>query len=153
MRRIRRRSATSLLELIAVVTLLGIVASISIASYRRGTLGNAYAKTDATRVATDARLARQKAISTGDNHFLQFNGSGAGISYQVFRRYANGSVEAAAAPYTFNSAVTVTVSPSNPEFTFEGEGLAGYTIVIRGPDRTNTISINQVTGAVQLTAS
>lgn len=142
----------TLLELIAVVVLLGIIGTVTVASYRRGTISNVSAKTDATRVLADLRLARQRAIATGDNHFLSFGMNGSSASYTVQRRLSNGTTQITSAEYVFYKDVTVTVTPSNPEFTFEGDGLAGYTITLRGADRVYQITVNRVTGAARITA-
>src|SRR5690348_16459018 len=77
----------SLLELLAVMTLLGVLAAVGVSRMDRGTLLNVGAQGDARRVALDLHQARRRAISTGDNHFVRFSlTSGKATSFTVFRK-------------------------------------------------------------------
>ena len=146
----KTRRGVSLLELIAVVTLLGIMATVSVASFRRGTLANANAKADATRINGDLRLARTRAIASGDNHLLSFGGGAGAYNYQVLRRNQDGTTTIIQDTFTFHKDVTVTVTPSNPEFNFEGDATASCTITLRTADKTYQVLVNQVTGTSRI---
>ena len=148
----RERRAVTLLELIAVVTLLGIVVTVSIASYKPGTMGNMGAKADARHLALDLMQARRRAISTGDNHFISFATTGSVTKYAVYRRPTSGTPVQVGDWYTFQNTVTVTSNPVSPEFTFEGVGLANYTVDVRGPNNRFSVTINQASGSVRVTA-
>ena len=148
----RERRAVTLLELIAVVALLGIIAAVSIASYKPGTMGNLGAKVDARHLALDLMQARRRAISTGDNHFISFATTGSVTKYAVYRRPSSGSPVLVGDWYTFQKDVTVTSNPVSPEFTFEGLALANYTVDVRGPTNRFSVTINQVSGSVRVTA-
>jgi prepilin-type N-terminal cleavage/methylation domain-containing protein len=146
----RERRGVTLLELIAVVTLLGIVVTVSIASYKPGTMGNMGAKADARHLALDMMQARRRAISTGDNHFISFATSGSTTKYAVYRRPSSGSPVQIGDWYTFQQNVTVTSNPVSPEFTFEGLALANYTVDVRGPNNWFSVTANQASGAVRV---
>ena len=45
--------------------------------------------------------------------------------------------------------VTITASHAQAEFTFEGQALAAYSIVVAGPSRSWTVSVVPVSGAVR----
>ncbi len=139
------RPGFSLMELVAVLGLLGAMVAVA-AVLMPGLEGNLGARVEARRVARDLHQARRRAIATGDNHLLQFGGRG----YQIRRRAGNGSTTAVDNVYTFPSELSVTVSPSSPEFTFEGQALATYLIRLSGTSRTYRVRVYPATGAIQV---
>lgn len=141
----------SLLELLAVLTILGVVAMAAAGSFRADTVGDVGAQADARRLALDLLQTRRRAISTGDNHVVVFQaGSGGSVGYTVNHRLADNSLVAVDDYRTFPYNVTVVVSPSHPEFAFEGNALATCTITLTGPHRVWKVSVIQSTGAVKV---
>ena len=148
--RISRRGF-SLLELLAVLVILGLVAMAAAGSFRTDTVGDIGAQADARRLALDLLQSRRRAISTGDNHVVVFqSGGGGSVGYTVNLRQADTSLVAVDIYREFPSNVTVVVSPSDPEFAFEGNALATYTITLTGPHRSWKVSVTQSTGAVKV---
>ena len=148
----RARRAFTFLELIAVVTLLAIIVTVSLARYKPGTMSNLGAKADTRHLALDLMQARRRAISTGDNHYVTFTTSGGTTQYAVFRRPSSGSPTQIGSSYTLQKGVTVTSVPATPEFTFEGLALASYTVDVYGSTNHYAVTINQASGSVRVTA-
>ena len=153
-RRAQRRSrgarrGFSLLEFVAVATVFGIIAMAAVATFRLETFGNVGAEVHARRLALDLLQARRRSIATGDNHFLQFQFSRGQASYEVYRR-RSGSSAAVDAVRTLPSNIKVLVQPGAPEFTFEGNALATYSITLTAPDRQWLVVVSQVTGSVRV---
>jgi len=147
----KNRFGYSLLELVAVLALLGIISAAATVRLASKSMGNLGAKADARGLALDLMQARRRAIATGNNHFIEFQQeSGKIVGYTVRQRLEGGGTEAVEPPRRFAEDITATVSPSSPEFTFEGEALAGYTITLAAPDRTWQVTVAQATGAVQV---
>jgi prepilin-type N-terminal cleavage/methylation domain-containing protein len=150
-RKQKQRRAVTLLELVAVVTLIGIMASV--AMFRIGTagVGDFGAQGIARRIAMDMKIARRAAISTGDNHYLSFTVvDGAVTNYRLYRKASGGDVTADALR-SIPSEVTVTVSATKAEFNFEGEALGAYTVTLAGPNRSWQLTTVPVTGSVRMT--
>jgi type II secretory pathway pseudopilin PulG len=143
----------TLLELIAVVTILGFFAIVTISRIGPGTLTNFGARADARRVAFDLLQARRRSISTGDNHYLAFAiAGGEATGYTLYQRSGAGDT-AVDTPYLFPSSVIVTTSATNAEFTFEGTALAAYQIDLTGPDQTWQVNVVPVSGFIDVVQS
>ena len=144
------RCGFSLLEMITVVTLLGVLAMVGLSRYGQSTIGSLGAQGDARRIALDLLQAQRRAISTGDNHYVQFNPAiGPASSYQLMQRTPGGP-QAVDALHEIPAGVTVSPSQAQAEFTFEGAALAAYQIGVAGPKRDWTISVVPVTGAIRV---
>lgn len=146
-RRAAARRAVTLLELAAVVFMIGLLGAMAATRYGAATIADADGQGFCRRLALDCSQARRRAIATGDNHLLRFTISGGtAIQYALYRRIGAGTNlvdQAQAVP----ADVTVTTGgASDIEFTFTGEALASYSITIQAPHRTSTVTIPQVTG-------
>ena len=147
LKHIRRRGFT-LLEVMAVVTLLGIIALAAAGAFRPQSIGDLDGSVTAHRLGWDLRRARRTAIASGDNHLLVFQSqSGQLTGYTLYQRLANNSLVAIDAPLTFPKHVTVTTATTSPEFTFEGEALASYSFSVTTPHRSWTVTVAQATGS------
>jgi prepilin-type N-terminal cleavage/methylation domain-containing protein len=145
------RGAFTLLEMVAVLTLLGILALAAAGVFRPQTVGDMDGHVTAERIAWNLRAARRRAIATGDNHVLVFQTSaGVVTGYTLNRRNADTSLTAIDAAITLPTYVTVTASSTLPEFTFEGDTLAGYTFTVTAPHKAWTITVAQATGSVRV---
>lgn len=144
------RRAVTLLELVAVVAILGIFMLVAISRIGPGTLANVGARADARRLAVDLLQARRRSIATGENHYLAFAVvGGKATGYTLYRRKAGGDV-AVDSPHEFPGNVVVTTSDAAAEFTFEGAALAAYRITLTGPQQTWQVDVIPVTGAVDV---
>jgi Tfp pilus assembly protein FimT len=151
--RCRQRGGTTLLELLAVVTLIAIFATVAIARYGRTVFGNFGAESDARRVALAMLAAKRSAISTGLNHGVQFGtGPDSSTTFSVVRIAANGSLTVVDGPTMIPKEVTVAPSASLMVFTFEGQASAAYTVGLSGNDRSWQISVVPITGSISTAA-
>ena len=143
------RAAVTLLELLLTLTLIGIFTATASMRLSPETQSNVGARSQARRLSLDLIQAQRRAISTGQNHFVQMTSGASGITgYTVRRRTASGSevVETR----DFSNGITVTASHAELEFTFEGAALATYQVTLAGPDHTWQASVVPITGAVRV---
>ncbi|NQT37594.1 MAG: type II secretion system protein [Planctomycetes bacterium] len=144
------RRAVTLLELVAVVAILGIFAVVAVSRIGPGTLHNFGARADARRLAVDLLQARRRSIATGENHYLAFTVvGGKATSYTLYRRDAGGDV-AVDSPHEFPANVVVATSHTDAEFTFEGAALAAYQLTLTGAEQTWRVDVVPVTGTVDV---
>jgi prepilin-type N-terminal cleavage/methylation domain-containing protein len=143
----KARRAMSLLELTAVVMIIGLVAAMAATRYSANTLADVGAQGFARRLALDCTQARRRAIATGDNHLVQMTiVGGTATQYGVYRR-SGVTTTLVDDVCTVPASVDVTTGGAvDLEFTFTGEALASYTITVQAPDRTWTVTVPQVTG-------
>jgi Tfp pilus assembly protein FimT len=136
----------SLLELAAVVFIIGLLGTMAATRYGSAAIADVDAHGFAQRLAFDFSQARRRAIATGDNHLVRFTVSGGlATQYAVFRRQG-ASTNQVDSVHSVPADVDVTTSATDAEFTFNGEALASYTVTIQAPDRTYTVTIPQATG-------
>jgi type II secretory pathway pseudopilin PulG len=140
------RTAVTLLELVAVVLIIGLVGVMAASRYGGSAISDVGAQGFARQVALDCLQARRRAISNGNNHLLRFTiVSSKATQYALYRRNG-GSVVLLDDVRAVPSGVDVTTTATDVEFTFTGEALASYTITVQAPDRTRTVTVYQVTG-------
>ncbi|MCG8450752.1 MAG: hypothetical protein MI725_14375 [Pirellulales bacterium] len=148
--RTKVRRALSLLELVAVVAMLGVLSLAAGTFLGNSSLANGGAEGFAHKLSLALTHARRSTIATGDNHYLQLStSSGNVVSYAMFRRDSGGDVQMDDTR-TVPQDVTVTSAESTLEFDFEGSALASYSISVVGPDRSWNVSVVALTGAVQV---
>lgn len=144
------RWAMSLLELTIVVAILALVSIAAISRYGHNALGNGGAEGFARKLALSLTHARRSTIATGDNHYLQLTTSGGSVtSFALIRRASAGDTQVDQTRQV-PADVTVTSASNVLEFDFEGAALGSYSVTIAGPDRTWTVSVTMLTGAVQV---
>jgi prepilin-type N-terminal cleavage/methylation domain-containing protein len=145
---LRYRSGFTLMELVAVVTILGIVAVMAASRFGTNAVADADASGFARRVALDCFQARRRAISTGLDHLLRFTISGGkATQYILYSKATNGTLTQVDDTRTVPTNVTVTTGgTTDMEFTFTGASLAAYTISISSTDRSKTVTVPMATG-------
>lgn len=150
MKKHNERRGVTLFELLAVVTILGIVASIAMARFGRSIMADFGSHAEARQLSLAFLHAQRASITTGDNHYVAFDATSA-TSYSLFRVTGTGDV-LVDGPHPLESDSTITVSATRMEFTFEGqtEGLIDYTVTLQGENRTWQMTIIPISGAVQV---
>ncbi len=137
----------TLLELAAVVFIVGLLGAMAAARFGSSTIADADADGFARRIALDCGQARRRAIATGDNHLLRFTLSGSEATQYALYRRQGASTNRVDAIYPTPASVTITPGGvTDVEFTFTGEALASYSITVQAPHRTWTVTIPQATG-------
>ena len=147
-----RCSGVSLIEILVVVTIIGIISVVGLARFAGGTSKVVAAESDARRLALDLRQAQRRAISTGDNHYLLFDTTSGFTTYTLYRRASGGDV-AVDEPRTISSGVTGVTSHTVTEYTFEGKALAGYTIAFNTSIKNWFVTVIPATGYAKVTHS
>jgi len=137
----------TLLELTAVVLIIGLVGTMAASRYGGSAVADVGAQGFARRLALDCLQTRRRAISKGDNHLLRFTiASGQATQYALYQRQG-GSVILVDEVRPVPSDITVTTGGTvDLEYTFTGEALASYAITVQSPNRTRTVTVYQVTG-------
>lgn len=146
----KERSGLSLIEIAAVVMVMGILAAAGMARFGTSTLENLGAQTEARRIALTLQQARRRAIATGDTHYVQFSPSSGSATSYILMRAASGGDIAVDESHAIDDNVTVTPSQANNEFSFDGTAMATYQITAAGPDRSWQISVVPATGLVHV---
>jgi prepilin-type N-terminal cleavage/methylation domain-containing protein len=147
-----RRRGFTLLEAIAVLTLIGLFASIALVRIGPSTAADLSAQAEARRLALHLLQAQRRAILTGQNHFLQTTSqSGQIVGYTLYQRLGGGSTAAVDAYRAFPANVSAAVTPSDPEYAFDGSALAAYQVTLTAPDQTWRVTVVPTTGAVRVT--
>jgi Tfp pilus assembly protein FimT len=146
-RRAKERRAMTLLELAAVVVIVGLLGVMAVTRYSATTISDVGANGFARQIALDCSHARRLAIATGYNHLLRFTLSGTSATQYMLYRRQGATTTAVDEVHAVPAGVTVTTGGvTDMEFTFVGEALASYTVSVQAPDRTWTITVPQVTG-------
>jgi len=148
-RKRNRRRGMTLLELVMVVTVMGIVAVVGATRFGTSASANFGAHGEARALSLSMLRARRIAITTGDNHFIQFNAASptAATQYNVMRRTGGGDV-LVEGPYVLNEDVTVVASTTEMDFNFEGEAAGAYQVDFTGDGRNWQLNVVPITGAV-----
>ena len=137
------------MELLAVVVLIGIFAAIATARYGRSIFAEFGAHGGARELSLALLGAQRSSITTGDNHYAEFDAAQA-TSYRLMRRGDAGLVEVRGWE-PLSDDVTISVSSTVMEFTFEGQALDGYTIDCVGEDRSFRLEVIMISGTVRMT--
>jgi hypothetical protein len=141
----------SLLELTAVVAVLALLTLTGISRFGHGSLANGGTEGFSKTLSLALVHARRATISTGDNHYLQLSpASGNVTSFVLTRRTGSGDLEVDQIR-TVPEDVTVTSTLRELEFDFDGTALAAYSVSIAGPNRSWSVTIVPLTGAVEAT--
>jgi hypothetical protein len=143
----------SLLELLAVVTIIGIMAAVASARVGRSIFAEYGTGALAREISLDLLTCQRRAISTGDDHFLRFVTSGGeAISYRMMQDTGTGDVDAdAVKPISDDITVTIIAPTNDMTFRFEGQADFAYQINIVGINRSYRVSVVPVNGAIQVT--
>jgi type II secretory pathway pseudopilin PulG len=131
----------TLLELVAVVSLIGLLGMMAVTRYGGSTVLDVSAQGFARRLSLDCLQVRSRAISKGDNHLLRFTVvCGQATQYAVYQRQG-GSVVLIDVVRIVPGGVTVTSGGTiELEYTFTGDALASDAISIQSPSRTRTVT-------------
>jgi prepilin-type N-terminal cleavage/methylation domain-containing protein len=144
---VRIRYGMTLMELVAVVMIIGIVAAMAATRFGTNTVADVDASGFARRIALDCFQARRRAISTGNDHLLRFTIVGGKATQYVLYSKVGATLTQMDDVHAVPTNVTVTTAgTTDMEFTFTGSTLAAYTITIASTDRTKTVTVPMATG-------
>ena len=148
----KNQNAFTLLELVVMVSIVGIMLAIAVPRLKFDTLGGYKADTAARKIVTDLRRTRNLAITSAatnsDGFKLKFTGSSPYHSYEIINRNDSATVDS----HTIDSGVRVT-SASGSEYRFGPLGNrlsgSGTKITVSAENRTYEITVVTATGAIK----
>ncbi len=147
-----QRTAFSFVELIIIVSILGIFAVIAVPRFNYALISKQKADTTARKIVTDLRLTRRLAISDAANNTKGFElkmvGSVPYDSYEI----ENVDTKVTIASHTLDSDLTIS-NPTGTRFIFGPlgnlEGGSATQIIVSAEGRSFTITINSATGTIK----
>lgn len=145
------RRAFSLAEMLAVVFLIGLIATAAALRMGFTATESADAEGFVRRLALDFSQCRRRAISTGDDHYLQFaRTAGVVTGYAIFRDESAGDTQADES-ITVPSGSVVTTAADTWAFDFGGALTTAGTasaIQVDGEHFSWSLTVYHATGAV-----
>ena len=145
-----RRRGLSLLELLIVVTLMGILSSVVLMRFGRDIFGDAGAKSETQILAQGILHAQRAAIRTGDRHGVVIQGSEANVTaWNIMREFPDGSRTLVDGPHVVTEEVTVSTNAREMWFDFEGSGSSLFSIRLAGPNRVFALEIEPFSRMIQ----
>ncbi|MEL6108653.1 MAG: prepilin-type N-terminal cleavage/methylation domain-containing protein [Planctomycetota bacterium] len=138
----RNRRGLSLLELLVVVTLIGVLSSVVLIRYGRDIFGDAGAKSETQILSQGIRHAQRAAIRTGDRHGLIVQGTASDATgWSIVRELSDGSRTLIDGPHLLTEEVTVSASTNEMWFDFEGSGSSFFSARLSGPNRVFEVKV------------
>lgn len=150
-RRARARRAFSLIELLAVLTIVGLLSTMAFLRFGDAAFSTTSTDGFVRTLMLDLRQARARTISTGDNHYVMLIRTGGDVTgYTLYRDTGAGDV-VVDRTVTVPAGVTVTTATDQWEFEFDGSldtGTGTGAIVVAGDCYSWTITVYKATGRV-----
>lgn len=136
----------SLLELIAVITLMGILAVSVSMRYGRDILGDTGVRSKARELTIGLKTAQRSAIRTGLPHAVRFDGNAGNVnSWTVIRHEIDGRTTLVDGPYPMIPEFQLSVDSGEIVFDFEGNGTSELNAQFIGPNRRWMVSVMPLT--------
>jgi len=142
------------LELLVVVTLMGILSTVIVSRVGRAFMGDLNSQGDAHRLWLDMQYARRLAIKNGRSCCLSFNGTAA-TSYRVL---LGSAVEVSAGTASqvddtrvFGTGISAAPNSTVFEFDFEGHAAGSYSVLLTAPDQRWQVSVVPLSGVPSVT--
>lgn len=136
----------SLMELLAVVTLMGVLASTVAMRYGREILGDTGVRSKAGELAIGLNHAQRAAIRTGIPHGVAFSGSLSQVqSWSVVRFDLDGTQSVVDGPFPMAQDYVLSVDAKEILFDFEGNGTSQINAQFTGPHRRWSVSVMPLT--------
>lgn len=140
------RGGMSLLELLAVITLMGIFAATVGMRYGRDILGDTGVRSKARELTIGLNAAQRAAIRTGLSHGIRFDGSSNDVtSWTVIRLDSDGGTSVVDGPYPMEADYELAVDRTEIVFDFQGNGTGEFNAQFTGPNRKWMVSVMPLT--------
>lgn len=145
-----RRRGLSLLELLVVVSLMGIFAATGMMRFGRDIFGDTGARSTARVLSLGLLQAQRAAIKTGDDHGVVVSGSlASATSWTVQHRLPDGTEIIIDGPHLIPDKVTMKASRADIWFDFEGNGTSVFTATLEGPNRSFEVQVQPLTRMIR----
>ena len=136
----------SLLELLAVIAIMGVLATAVTSRYGRSLIGNTGVRNEARRLSLGLLEAQRASIKSGLQHGVQLNGGTSNAtSWSIIRIESDGTRSVIDGPLPFNEELRVTSDASEIFFDFEGNGTTEFNVSFVGPERSWALSVLPLT--------
>ncbi len=140
------RDALSLVELLVVVTMLGLFASAAMMRFGRDTFADSGARSESRLLSLTLLHAQRSAIRTGEMHGVVFQGGAASsMRWQVMKRDARGGLTAVDEEHDVAQGVSLTTDRHEIWFDFEGIGIVPFNARLAGVNRTYDVRVEPLT--------
>lgn len=150
MNRHRPSRGVSLLELLVVVTLVGIFSSAVLMRFGREVFHVTEARSQARIISLALLQAQRAAIRTGDPHGVLIGGSlSKAESWSVVQKLPDGSSSVVDGPYVIAPALSVSASHGEMWFDFEGVGSQMFRVQLVGASRSYEIAVEPLTRMIR----
>lgn len=152
-RPLRERRAFSLLELTAVVMIIGLIAGLGITRFGHDSLAQTNGEGFVRKMALGLQLARRQAISEGVNAAVTLTQVGGSVTQWTIVRAAGGGDESTDMAFTVPNDVNVTATAYRWEFDYTGQLVTpsgGGTITIGLTGKGWNLQISAATGHVNV---
>lgn len=147
--RFQSRAGLSLLEMLAVVTLMGIFSAAVASRFGRDILGDVGVRGEARRISLGILEAKRTAIRSGVTCGVQFSGSTSNVTgWSVIRELPSGAREVIDGPFTVEEDFVVATDSSELLFDFEGHAQTALKATLTGPHREWQIVVFPLTGMI-----
>jgi len=134
------------MELLAVITLMGVLASSVAMRYGREIFGDTGVRSKAGELSIGLNHAQRAAIRSGIPHGVAFAGSlGKVQSWSIVRLDHDGSETVVDGPYVMAEDYTLSVDSNEIVFDFEGNGTSQISAMFSGPNRRWSVSVMPLT--------
>ncbi|GAB5405531.1 MAG: hypothetical protein Aurels2KO_37620 [Aureliella sp.] len=144
-----QRRGLSLLELLAVVALMGVFTAAVASRFGRDILGDVGVRGEARKLSLGMLEAKRSAVRTGDQHGIQLYGSTGDVSsWAVIRVNDDGSRSVVDGPFAVEKDFVVKADRSEFLFDFEGHATSAFNAKLVGPHRQWAIQIFPLTGMI-----
>ncbi|HBE72082.1 MAG TPA: hypothetical protein DDW52_28425 [Planctomycetaceae bacterium] len=139
----------SLLELLAVVGIMGVLSATVAARYGRDVLGNIGVRGQARKLSLGLVEAQRLAVRSGRLHGVQFAGSlGDASSWSVVAVGDTGDRTVVDGPFLLSDDYQLTTNASEILFDFEGNATKAVSISLVGPNQTWTVDTLTLSGLI-----
>ncbi len=152
-RPLHERRAFSLLELTAVIVIIGLIAGLGISRFGHDSLGVSQGEGFTRKLVLGLQLARRQAISEGVNAAVVLTQTGGNVTQWTIVRAASGGDETTEVNVVVPSNVSVTTSDYRWEFDYTGQLVApvgGGLITIGLTSRGWNLQVSAATGHVNV---
>lgn len=140
------RAGLSLIELLAVITLLGVFASAALMRFGRDTFADTGARSEARVLSLSLLHAQRAAIRSGNPHAVVFHGSTLAASgWSIVEKPSSGGSIVIEGPHPTPDGLTISTSSPDIWFDFEGVGVQPFTATLRGKNRAFQVDVEPLT--------
>lgn len=147
--RFPKRTGLSLLELLAVVSLMGVFTAAVASRFGRDILGDVGVRGEARRISLGMLEAKRTAIRSGETCGIEFSGPTSSITgWSVIRVLASGNREVVDGPFAIEKDFLVSADSKELLFDFEGHAQAALKAKLTGPHREWQIVVFPLTGMI-----